>query len=43
VVAILGKTSISIGNTLLNSSVIELIQIDEALFLEGWAYFQQPT
>jgi predicted nucleic acid-binding protein len=32
---------VTVGNTLLNSSFIELIQIDEALFLEGWAYFQQ--
>ena len=33
--------AITIGKTLLTSSFIEFIQVDETLFLEGWAYFQQ--
>ena len=33
--------AITVGNTLLNSSFIEFVQIDETLFLEGWMYFQQ--
>ena len=30
-----------VGNRLLQSSAVELIQVDETLFHEGWEFFQQ--
>jgi predicted nucleic acid-binding protein len=33
--------AVEIGNNLLNSDLIELIQVDERLFQEGWEFFQK--
>ncbi len=33
--------AVEIGNRLLTSTVIQLIQVEENLFLEGWNYFQR--
>jgi predicted nucleic acid-binding protein len=33
--------AIEIGNRLLNSPTVQVIQVDEALFFEAWQYFQQ--
>jgi uncharacterized protein len=33
--------AVEVGNRLLSSMVINLIQVDELLFLEGWNYFQK--
>lgn len=33
--------AIELGNRLLNSPTVELVQVDEALFDEGWRYFQK--
>lgn len=33
--------AVEVGNALLHSSSVWLIHVDEALFYEGWAYFQQ--
>ena len=33
--------AIEVGNNLLNSFSILIIHVDEALFLEGWNYFQK--
>ena len=35
------QKAVEVGNTLLQSPSVEMIQVDEALFLAGWAYFQQ--
>lgn len=37
----LHKKAVQIGSTLLNSPSVQLIRVDEALFQEGWAYFQR--
>jgi uncharacterized protein len=33
--------AVEIGNRLLTSTVIQLIQVEENLFFEGWNYFQR--
>jgi len=33
--------AVEVGNNLLNSPSVRLIHVDEALFLEGWDYFQK--
>ena len=33
--------AVRVGNNLLTASPIQLIHVDEALFYEGWQYFQQ--
>lgn len=33
--------AIQVGNSLLHSPSVNLIQVDENLFYEGWQYFQQ--
>ncbi|HEX8131014.1 MAG TPA: PIN domain-containing protein [Pyrinomonadaceae bacterium] len=33
--------AIELGNRLLNSSAVQLVQVDEELFYEGWRYFQK--
>lgn len=33
--------AVSVGNTLLYSPSVQFIHVDEALFYDGWAYFQQ--
>lgn len=33
--------TVTVGNMLLHSPSVWLIHVDEALFYEGWAYFQQ--
>ena len=33
--------AVHVGNNLLASSSVELVHVDEALFHEGWRYFQQ--
>jgi len=33
--------AVQIGNNLLTSTSVELVHVDEALFYEGWQYFQQ--
>jgi predicted nucleic acid-binding protein len=33
--------AIQVGNNLLISTSVELVHVDEALFYEGWRYFQQ--
>lgn len=33
--------AISVGTMLLHSPSVQLIHVDEALFYEGWAYFQK--
>jgi hypothetical protein len=35
--------AVEVGNRLLGSIYIELIQVDETLFLDGWQYFQQHS
>lgn len=35
------QKAIQVGESLLNSPSIELIQVNEPLFLAGWDYFQQ--
>jgi len=35
--------AVELGNRLFGSIYIELIQVDETLFLEGWQYFQQHS
>jgi uncharacterized protein len=35
--------AVEVGNRLLNSAYVEMLQVDETLFLEGWQYFQQHT
>jgi uncharacterized protein len=32
---------VEVGNRLLMSPSVQLIQVDEGLFVEGWRYFQQ--
>jgi predicted nucleic acid-binding protein len=34
---------VEVGNRLLTSIYIELIQVNEILFLESWQYFQQHS
>lgn len=33
--------AVEVGNMLLKSSSVQLVQVDESLFLEGWRYFQK--
>ena len=33
--------AVEVGNRLLNSSVVNLVQVDKVLFLKGWQYFQK--
>ena len=33
--------AVSVGNTLLESSVIEMVHVDEPLMLEAWGYFRR--
>lgn len=33
--------AVEVGNRFLTSTAIQLIQVDEDLFLEGWNYFQK--
>jgi len=33
--------AVTVGNMLLHSSSVRLVHVDEALFYEGWAYFQR--
>ncbi len=33
--------AVQVGRTLLHSPSIQLVHIDEAMFYEGWAYFQR--
>jgi uncharacterized protein len=33
--------AVEVGDRLLSSSAIQLVHVEEALFLEGWEYFQQ--
>lgn len=33
--------AVSVGNNLLTASSIQMIHVDEALFYEGWQYFEQ--
>lgn len=33
--------AVQVGNNLLVSASVELVHVDEALFYEGWQYFQQ--
>ncbi len=33
--------AVEVGNNLLQSPSVEVIQVDEALFLVGWVYFQK--
>jgi predicted nucleic acid-binding protein len=33
--------AVSVGNNLLTASPIQMIHVDEALFYEGWQYFEQ--
>lgn len=33
--------AVEIGNRLLNSATVEIVQVDETLFFEAWQYFQQ--
>ena len=35
--------AIKVGDRLLSSSVVELIQVDRALFLEAWQYFKKHS
>lgn len=35
--------ALDVGNRLLNSNRINLIQVDESLFFLGWQYFQQHS
>ncbi|NEP50033.1 MAG: PIN domain-containing protein, partial [Moorea sp. SIO3C2] len=37
----LHSKAVEIGKRLLTSSVVDLIQVNEVLFLEGWDYFQK--
>lgn len=34
------EKAVEVGNNLLQSETINLIQVDEELFIEGWEYFQ---
>ncbi len=33
--------AVEVGNRLVSSAVVKLIQVDEALFFDAWQYFQQ--
>lgn len=33
--------AVEVGNRLLNSSIVNLVQVDKVLFLKGWQYFQK--
>jgi predicted nucleic acid-binding protein len=33
--------AVKVANNLLNASHVQLIHVDESLFYEGWAYFEQ--
>ena len=33
--------AVEVGNRLINSSIIDIVQVDECLFFEGWEYFKQ--
>jgi predicted nucleic acid-binding protein len=33
--------AVQVGNNLLASTSVEMVHVDEALFYEGWQYFQQ--
>ncbi|MBD2450696.1 PIN domain-containing protein [Nostoc sp. FACHB-152] len=33
--------AVEVGNRLINSAIVDIVQVDEALFFEGWQYFQQ--
>lgn len=33
--------AVQVGNSLLQSSSMQFVHVDEALFFKGWAYFQQ--
>jgi len=35
--------AVMLGNALLNSTLIECIQVDESLFSKGWDYFQRHS
>ena len=35
--------AVQVGNNLLRSPSMQLIHVDEALFYEGWTYFQQRS
>ncbi len=35
--------AVEVGNRLLSSASVELLQVDAALFLQGWQYFQQHS
>ena len=35
------EKAVEVGNSLLTSTSVELVHVDEALFYEGWQYFQQ--
>lgn len=37
----LHSKAVEVGNRLLVSVQLELIQVDEALFIDGWQFFQQ--
>ncbi|NEO51275.1 MAG: PIN domain-containing protein, partial [Moorea sp. SIO4A3] len=37
----LHSKAVEIGKRLLTSSVVDLIQVNEVIFLEGWDYFQK--
>ena len=33
--------AVTLGDNLLNSTAFQVVQVDEALFRAGWAYFKQ--
>ena len=33
--------AVEVRNRLINSSIIDIVQVDECLFFEGWEYFKQ--
>ncbi|MBE9233191.1 PIN domain-containing protein [Cuspidothrix issatschenkoi LEGE 03284] len=33
--------AVEVGNRLINSSIIDIVQVDECLFFEGWEHFKQ--
>lgn len=35
--------ALEVGNRLINSPSVQFIQVDEALFYEGWQYFKKHT
>ena len=35
------EKAVEVGDSLIQTSAIELIHVDEALFYEGWEYFQK--